>query len=70
MPRRIVGFHQDAENDWVADLECGHTQHVRHRPPWTNRPWVLTEEGRRSFIGHELLCVECALPSGTALNQP
>jgi hypothetical protein len=28
---RIVGFHQDTEGDWVAELDCGHRQHVRHR---------------------------------------
>ena len=27
MERRIVGFHQDDEQHWVAELECGHTQH-------------------------------------------
>ena len=33
-------------HDWVAELECGHTQHVRHDPPWTNRPWVsLSRDG-------------------------
>lgn len=40
MQRRIVGFHLDEANDWVAELECGHNQHVRHNPPWTHRPWV------------------------------
>jgi hypothetical protein len=40
MERRIVGFHQDDERHWVAELECGHNQHVRHHPPWTVRPWV------------------------------
>jgi hypothetical protein len=58
-PRRIVGFHQDEEQHWVADLECGHTQHVRHSPPWQNRPWVVSPEGRREFLGQELVCVEC-----------
>lgn len=62
MKRRIVGFHQDAAGDWIADLECGHTQHVRHQPPWTLRPWVLTEEGRAGFLGQELVCVKCAKP--------
>lgn len=62
MKRRIVGFHQDDEGDWVADLECGHSQHVRHRPPWTVRPWVLTEESRNAFLGHELLCAKCMEP--------
>jgi hypothetical protein len=60
VPRLIVGFHLDAEGHWVADLECGHTQHVRHDPPWQRRPWVTTEEGRRGFLGTTLLCVRCA----------
>lgn len=59
MKRRILGFHQDEHGDWVADLECGHRQHVRHRPPWTVREWVSTPEGRERFIGHELECREC-----------
>lgn len=59
VPRKIVGFHQDDESHWVADLECGHTQHVRHDPPWQVRPWVITQSGRRSFIGQTLMCVQC-----------
>lgn len=59
MTRVIVGFHKDEHDDWVADLDCGHTQHVRHRPPWQNRPWVTTEEGRSSFLGHQLNCKKC-----------
>ena len=39
--RPIVGYHRDEEGDWVADLGCGHGQHVRHRPPFQPRPWVL-----------------------------
>lgn len=57
--RRIVGFHQDEERHWVADLECGHTQHVRHDPPWQVRPWVLTPAGRAGKLGATLECVEC-----------
>jgi hypothetical protein len=57
--RRIVGFRRDEEGVWVADLECGHAQHVRHDPPWQLRPWVLTEEGRRRFMGATLNCVLC-----------
>jgi hypothetical protein len=59
VPRRITGFHQDEEQHWVADLVCGHTQHVRHIPPWQNRPWVVSPEGRREFLGRELMCVDC-----------
>lgn len=62
--RRIVGFHTDEEGHWVADLECGHTQHVRHDPPWQHRPWVLTAEGRAQFVGHPLQCVRCAEDPG------
>jgi len=61
LPRKIVGFHQDEDLDWVAELECGHQQHVRHNPPWTVRHWVTTAEGRRAHIGEELLCLACAL---------
>ena len=57
--KKIVAFHQDEKQDWVADLECGHGQHVRHRPPWENRPWVITEEGRKEHLGCELECKKC-----------
>ncbi|HEY7860186.1 MAG TPA: DUF3565 domain-containing protein [Gemmatimonadaceae bacterium] len=57
--RRIIGFHRDDEQHWVADLECGHTQHVRHDPPWQLRPWVITEEGRQRFLGTTLNCKKC-----------
>jgi len=60
IPRHIVRFHQDEVGDWVADLECGHTQHVRHDPPWQQRPWVITEAGRAEHVGTTLLCVLCA----------
>jgi hypothetical protein len=58
-PRRIVAFRQDEEQHWIAELNCGHSQHVRHDPPWQVRPWVTTETGRNAFIGHELICVKC-----------
>ena len=55
----IVGFHRDEQGDWVAELECGHGQHVRHRPPWEMRPWVVTPEGRREHLGKVLRCKKC-----------
>jgi len=59
MNRAIVGYHQDAELHWVARLACGHNQHVRHRPPFELRPWVVTAEGRASRLGAMLNCVKC-----------
>ena len=44
--RRIVAYHADELGDWVAELDCGHGQHVRHDPPWQVREWVTTERGR------------------------
>lgn len=57
--KAIVGYHKDEENHWVARLACGHFQHVRNNPPWTNRPWVETAEGRYTMLGHELKCKKC-----------
>ena len=59
MEQPIKGFHLDDENHWVAELACGHFQHVRHIPPWFSRPWVTTEEGRNSMLGHRLNCKKC-----------
>jgi hypothetical protein len=55
----IVGFRQDQEQQWVAELACGHSQHVRHTPPWQVRPWVLTSAGRAGRIGTRLPCRQC-----------
>jgi hypothetical protein len=55
----IVGYHLDDEGHWVAELACGHGQHVRHDPPWQVRPWVTTPEGRAKFLGFELECLKC-----------
>jgi len=57
--RKIVAFHQDECGEWVADLACGHRQHVRHDPPWQERLWVETLEGRAAHLGHELRCKKC-----------
>lgn len=70
VPRRIVGFHTDEHAHWVADLECGHTQHVRHEPPLVTRTWVLTVEGRASFLGTTLHCTRCAQNSAPARSSP
>ena len=59
MLQAMIGFHLDEEQHWVADLACGHAQHVRHNPPWQNRPWVMTPEGRDEKLGVQLNCLKC-----------
>jgi hypothetical protein len=59
--RSIIALHQDELGNWVIDLECGHTQHVRHDPPWVERPWVTTSDGRQNRIGTTLKCRQCDL---------
>lgn len=59
MQQGITGFHIDDQQDWVAELACGHFQHVRHKPPWINRPWVMSESGRQKMLGESLNCVKC-----------
>jgi len=59
MERAIIEFHQDKVGDWVADLECGHTQHVRHNPPMVDRKWVLSIKGREKYIGIKINCKLC-----------
>lgn len=59
MERCIIGFHQDEHGDWVAELDCFHGQHVRHKPPFFNRPWTQTEAGRAQMLGTTLDCVRC-----------
>ncbi|HEY6516406.1 MAG TPA: DUF3565 domain-containing protein [Steroidobacteraceae bacterium] len=59
MERTIIGYHRDEELHWVAELACGHNQHVRHKPPWVSRPWVTTAEGRASMLGTVLDCLKC-----------
>ena len=59
MQQAIIAYHQDKEDHWVAELACGHFQHVRHNPPLVSRPWVLTVEGRSKMLGHHVACKKC-----------
>ncbi len=59
MKRKIVGFDKDSENDWRAELDCGHFQHVRHKQLLVVREWVLSEAGRQAKLGAELECKKC-----------
>ncbi|NND96889.1 MAG: DUF3565 domain-containing protein [Pirellulaceae bacterium] len=56
----ITGYHTDEQGHWVAQLACGHNQHVRHDPPWVHRQWVTSQAGRESMLGHQLVCKKCA----------
>lgn len=70
MERAIVGYRRDDDGEWVAELACGHGQHVRHRPPFQLRPWVLEAEGRDARLGSTLDCLRCdraELPDGLEL---
>ncbi len=60
----IVGYHQDEEGHWVAELRCGHGQHVRHEPPWQVREWVISSAGRAARLGVEVDCVRCDQENG------
>lgn len=59
MDQNITGYHRDAVGDWVAELSCGHNQHVRHRPPFQLREWVLEPESRAARVGSSLDCPLC-----------
>ncbi|MWV12964.1 DUF3565 domain-containing protein [Pseudomonas sp. R-28-1W-6] len=59
-PSRLVDFRQDQEGHWVAVLSCGHTQHLRHLPPWQSRPWVVDAEQRQRQLGQPFACGWCA----------
>ena len=59
MLQPIIDFYLDDEGHWVVKLACEHSQHVRHNPPWQNRPWVITKQGREEKLGMMLACKLC-----------
>ncbi|NWD25938.1 DUF3565 domain-containing protein [Pseudomonas yamanorum] len=56
----VVRFHQDEDQHWVVELSCGHTQHLRHQPPWQSRAWVTDPAQRLEKIGQPFACGWCA----------
>ena len=72
MKQPIVGYHRDEEDHWVAELACGHNQHVRHDPPWVSRPWVTSPDGRAAMLGYRLECKKCdwGEPADHSANTP
>jgi len=68
--RTIDGFHQDELGDWVVELSCLHSQHMRHQPPFRDRAWVLTAAGRAEHVGTTIDCPLCdrgEIPAGLAV---
>ncbi|MFZ2319381.1 MAG: DUF3565 domain-containing protein [Pseudomonas sp.] len=59
----LLDFRQDDQGHWVALLSCGHTQHLRHQPPWQNRPWVVDQQQRHALLGQPFPCGWCAQDS-------
>lgn len=56
---RLLDLRQDEDGHWVAVLSCGHTQHLRHLPPWQNRAWVLDPQQRSQQLGQPFSCGWC-----------
>jgi hypothetical protein len=65
----ITHWEQDEQGDWIAHLACGHRQHVRHNPPFQERPWVLTESSRERWVGRPLECRLCDEEAADALEE-
>lgn len=59
MKRHIVKYHQNKQEYWVAELDCGHKQNLRHNPPFIIRPWVKTVKGRQDHLGSTVNCAAC-----------
>lgn len=57
---RVVGYDRDEQGHWFVKLSCGHTQHLRHDPPWQSRPWVLDATERARRLGTPFTCGWCA----------
>lgn len=67
MERTITGFRLDDDGHWVARLDCHHGLHVRHQPPWQERPWTQRADGRTAKVGTTADCPKCEwveLPDG------
>ena len=70
MIRVIDGFHVGDDGDWVAEMSCLHNQHIRHRPPFQNRPWINNDAERSGHVGSSIECPLCdraEMPEGLSL---
>jgi len=62
MKQTIQAFELDDAQEWLAVLACGHSRHVRHRPPMFEAEWLASEAGRTGRVGTELECGFCEMP--------
>jgi hypothetical protein len=68
-PVRLLDFRQDEDGHWVAVLSCGHTQHLRHQPPWQDRAWVLDPIKREGQRGQLFACGWCQRAAAQAPDR-
>ncbi|MEL6821541.1 MAG: DUF3565 domain-containing protein [Calditrichota bacterium] len=59
MQCKILRFHKDEKGDWIVDLDCGHSRHMRHDPPWSNMDWIHSSEARWDRMQKPIECTEC-----------
>ncbi|MDG3557884.1 DUF3565 domain-containing protein [Acinetobacter bereziniae] len=50
---------------WLNSAHMGHRQHMRHLPPWQNRPWVMSAQGRQEKIATPIDCKQCDFPKNS-----
>lgn len=60
VPRIMLAIERDDAGEWIARLDCGHSRHLRHRPPLSAMPWLLDEAERTARIGQAIECGRCA----------
>jgi tellurite methyltransferase len=67
MHRAMTGFRRDDDGDWVAELSCLHSQHIRHDPPFWEAAWIDDDDQRARRVGEPLdcpLCDRAEMPEG------
>lgn len=58
----ITSFERDDDQVWVAMLDCGHSQHIRHAPPFQLAAWVNDPDERAAHLSERLRCPLCRMP--------
>ena len=59
MHRTMTGFRRDENGEWVAELSCLHSQHIRHLPTFSQAAWIEDDEERQRRVGEPLDCPLC-----------